>query len=77
MSKSRGFKKLTGVSIGQVDASCVNTVVLWDSTGDNRYFINAEVINDIPVISLKRLKTKKPKKDEGTGSFPNNFKEYD
>lgn len=58
MTKDRGFKKLKGVTISKVDASCVNMVALWDSEGKYGFLINAEVVNGVPVMSLTRIKNK-------------------
>lgn len=58
MTKDRGFKKLKGVTISKVDASCVNMVALWDSEGKYGFLINAEVVNGVPVMSLTRVKNK-------------------
>ena len=79
MSKDRGFKKLKGVTISKVDASCVNVVSLLDEDGKHCYTIEAVVENGIPVLTLERRKVKPSKstadkkfsgKLEGTWPFP-------
>lgn len=62
MSKSRGFKKLKGITIGKVDAACVNYIVLYDEENKTAFHIEAEVENGIPVLTLKEYKNRKTTK---------------
>lgn len=65
MSKSRGFKKLKGVTVAKVNEACANFVVLEDYEG-GRYVIEATVENNIPILTL----TKEKKQVEKTWPFP-------
>lgn len=62
MAKSKGakgFKKLIGVTITEVDDSTVNQVVLVSTDGDT-FTIDAEVVDEIPRLSMKKKAAKKP-----------------
>lgn len=65
MSKSRGFKKLKGVTVAKVNETCANFVVLEDYEG-RRYLIEATVENNIPILTL----TKEKKQVKKTWPFP-------
>jgi hypothetical protein len=54
MTKDRGFKKLKGFTIGRVDASCINHVVLFADDGKTAFMISAEMDGplNIPVLSI-------------------------
>lgn len=59
MSKDRGFKRLVGKTIQEIDCTAVNEVVLIDA-GGTRYAIEVTLSDlGVPVIALKRQRGKK------------------
>lgn len=57
MSKSRGFKKLKGVKIGEVDAQAINQVKLFSADESCYFEINVLMSQDgIPVLTCTKHK---------------------